>query len=307
MICFNTQPPEGGCPPRCRARCRRPAVSTHSRPKAAASSFLFFRNPHKSFNTQPPEGGCNTHHQSGKGRQVSTHSRPKAAAVMSGRPIDIADVSTHSRPKAAARGSASVSSTGAKFQHTAARRRLRRFILSPCKPCCFNTQPPEGGCARPHGTMPAWTEFQHTAARRRLLIRCSGGFCLGAFQHTAARRRLPDVMVYLCEKSQVSTHSRPKAAAQPLCRQPVHIARFNTQPPEGGCHTALQRLRQVFQFQHTAARRRLRAAWPIAGSGRRFQHTAARRRLRKFGAALFRPPRFQHTAARRRLHTQRRL
>ena len=35
--------------------------------------------------------------------------------------------------------------------------------------------------------------------------------------------------------SAVSTHSRPKAAAPPLLSVPAACARFNTQPPEGGC------------------------------------------------------------------------
>ena len=166
-----------------------------------------------------------------------------------------------------------------KFQHTAARRRLRRFILSPCKPCCFNTQPPEGGCARPHGTMPAWTEFQHTAARRRLLIRCSGGFCLGAFQHTAARRRLPDVMVYLCEKSQVSTHSRPKAAATATVFSSFNPSCFNTQPPEGGCQNSRNQRRAMQVSTHSRPKAAARhCSHHCRWSG--FQHTAARRRLR---------------------------
>ena len=54
---------------------------------------------------------------------------------------------------------------------------------------------------------------------------------------------------------------------------------FNTQPPEGGCidFIVAERLENV--FQHTAARRRLRAI--LAGSimAAQFQHTAARRRL----------------------------
>ena len=99
---FNTQPPEGGCPwPQCdrpgghrfqhtAARRRLPAalelartyglVSTHSRPKAAAS-LVEQRGP-----------------QSG----VSTHSRPKAAAHGIRFFVRVENVSTHSRPKAAA-------------------------------------------------------------------------------------------------------------------------------------------------------------------------------------------------------------
>ena len=55
---FNTQPPEGGCK-RCASRCLTGSlVSTHSRPKAAATSSIDA--------LEIP--------------QVSTHSRPKAAA-----------------------------------------------------------------------------------------------------------------------------------------------------------------------------------------------------------------------------------
>ena len=80
------------------------------------------------FNTQPPEGGwmdlqpdqCLLLH-------VSTHSRPKAAGATELVPGDKNGVSTHSRPKAAGKGCR-------------------------CKnacPCCFNTQPPEGGWRNP--------------------------------------------------------------------------------------------------------------------------------------------------------------
>ena len=78
--CFNTQPPEGGCqsleytgsPLRtfqhttARRRLRgflrlhngEKNVSTHNRPKAAASSSENLDSRSSSFNTQPPEGGC---------------------------------------------------------------------------------------------------------------------------------------------------------------------------------------------------------------------------------------------------------
>ena len=55
----------------------------------------------------------------------------------------------------------------------------------------------------------------------------------------------------------VSTHSRAKAAAHLLTRVRPLFIRFNTQPREGGCIFVTLRLGVVFQFQHTAARRRL--------------------------------------------------
>ena len=122
---FNTQPPEGGCGYNPRKTRAPPAVSTHSRPKAAAIFFaaLFIPiivsthsrpkaaaytkttpAPHKCcFNTQPPEGGCRCEGSPNDRIEiVSTHSRPKAAASPSRQLSPLQKVSTHSRPKAAA-------------------------------------------------------------------------------------------------------------------------------------------------------------------------------------------------------------
>ena len=123
-------------------------VSTHSRPKAAASAPMSPRERTKCFNTQPPEGGC--------GVMIVV--------------VIIGLVSTHSRPKAAARlqcGRGAI----ARFQHTAARRRLR-----------WGRSAGASGC-----------RFQHTAARRRLPKKSVTKSQSALFQHTAARRRLPDL------------------------------------------------------------------------------------------------------------------
>ena len=82
------------------------AVSTHSRPKAAAGR----------------------RYKMAKYTIVSTHSRPKAAAYKTWDFVSYCPVSTHSRPKAAAlAGLACVIPT--QFQHTAARRRLLNGLL----------------------------------------------------------------------------------------------------------------------------------------------------------------------------------
>ena len=60
-----------------------------------------------------------------------------------------------------------------------------------------------------------------------------------SFQHTAARRRLRIYHTLITKRENVSTHSRPKAAAQ------VKDVWLNN----------------VQEFQHTAARRRLRDNW----------------------------------------------
>ena len=77
--------------------------------------------------------------------------------------------------------------------------------------------------------------FQHTAARRRLRefgLVYAQGF---QFQHTAARRRLLKIGKLSCVANNVSTHSRPKAAALLGVSMEPEVESFNTQPPEGGC------------------------------------------------------------------------
>ena len=103
------------------------------------------------------------------------------------------------------------------FQHTAARRRLHNSFASYSRLVGFNTQPPEGGC---------WVVSQ-----------CSVKDF--AFQHTAARRRLQPLDWLTKGSDVVSTHSRPKAAAN---------SSKNHSPSHAG-------------FQHTAARRRLLQAF----------------------------------------------
>ena len=147
-------------------------VSTHSRPKAAAFCDPAAHWCLNGFNTQPPEGGCAMSHLDRPAVVVSTHSRPKAAAEDPRLAGDLhVVVSTHSRPKAAAwclsphcfanqmfqhtaarrrlPWPLSVPRKAALFQHTAARRRLPRSRNRSKTWACFNTQPPEGGCAVP--------------------------------------------------------------------------------------------------------------------------------------------------------------
>ena len=99
------------------------------------------------------------------------------------------------------------------------------------------------------------SRFQHTAARRRLDYLLPIRIRPKKFQHTAARRRLeqniktkivingfntqPPEGGWLLygrgrAESQVSTHSRPKAAGTTVDRKDVQQICFNTQPPEGG-------------------------------------------------------------------------
>ena len=56
---------------------------------------------------------------------------------------------------------------------------------------------------------------------------------------------------------QVSTHSRAEAAAHCFCGWLAIISSFNTQPRRGGCFLRDSHHKLNFQFQHTAAQRRL--------------------------------------------------
>ena len=121
------------------------------------------------------------------------------------------------------------------FQHTAARRRLQNGSICVC----------------------VMQKFQHTAARRRLRIEMIPTMLRQAFQHTAARRRLQPKSSNAFSDDGFNTQPRGGGCCVLPCLhgQPTS---FNTQPRGGGCY--LQALEQLVasEFQHTAARRRLR-------------------------------------------------
>ena len=144
------------------------------------------------------------------------------------------------------------------FQHTAARRRLLLALSIKLFHFSVSTHSrPKAAAFLRAWALPEIMRFQHTAARRRLRICwCTSKAPIKRFQHTAARRRLPFARAGRTILAQVSTHSRPKAAAK---------ARKNTVAAS--------------KFQHTAARRRLRIEIMPNFRNSGFQHTAARRRL----------------------------
>ena len=208
------------------------SVSTHSRPKAAA---LRLRAARMVGWFQHTAARRRLLHRSGGNvfiGMVSTHSRPKAAVCAFFGVLVSMTVSTHSRPKAAAR-STGHNRPSRVFQHTAARRRL----------------------VTADSSYQSHAVFQHTAARRRLTITIRRTKTRGSF-NTQPPEGGWIAYDFLRLASNVSTHSRPKAAG----------ARF----------LALISSRK---FQHTAARRRLVALAQSARLPGQFQHTAARRRL----------------------------
>ncbi len=121
---------------------------------------------------------------------ISTHSRAKAAGEPYKLVMGLEGISTHSRAKAAGQRPLLKHLT-AKFQLTAARRRLVRPVPERLmQPCHFNSQPREGGWETIECNTRRCTEFQLTAARRRLDASRTKPEVVAVFQLTAARRRL---------------------------------------------------------------------------------------------------------------------
>ena len=99
-------------------------VSPHRRPKAAGTVCKQTLNNKKGFNTQPPEGGWTYGFITGYNYIVSTHSRPKAAGWW--RLISETYLRRFNTqpPEGGWSGHPKAKPRGARFQHTAARRRL---------------------------------------------------------------------------------------------------------------------------------------------------------------------------------------
>ena len=126
-------------------------------------------------------------------------------------------VSTHSRPKAAA------------FNVLSGCFSNRRFNTQPPEGGCksastlafaivgFNTQPPEGGCLG-----------ENIQQRSDFLVSTHSHPKVAAANHWRAEAA-----------KEVSTHSHPKVAASTAINGLLEQARFNTQPPEGGCNCRL--------------------------------------------------------------------
>ena len=164
------------------------------------------------------------------------------------------------------------------FQHTAARRRLRRLHAGRMPFGIVSTHSrPKAAASRALRTA-ASRMFQHTAARRRLRLLVGWGCLKRGFQHTAARRRLRLLVGWGCLKRGFQ-HTAARRRLQIAARLMKELICFNTQPPEGGCLPKQHLSQTPTKFQHTAARRRLHK--PPEGHSWEdlFQHTAARRRL----------------------------
>ena len=166
---------------------------------------------------------------------VSTHSRPKAAAPVTRQIIKLPVVSTHSRPKAAATCHACCTCYCCRFNTQPPEGGCNRVVLILGVKCSFNTQPPEGGCGSALVNWLQVNKFQHTAARRRLRLQFLPKFLPLVVSTHSRPKAAANQTIKFTETLNVSTHSRPKAAAKIQKLVLTTSKCFNTQPPEGGC------------------------------------------------------------------------
>ena len=148
---------------------------------------------------------------------------------------DIKTVSTHSRAEAAAATKIKGGAITAEFQHTAARRRLRKSCnLSPNR-LAVSTHSRAEAAAVKVACVNIFNLFQHTAARRRLRVPALAYTDTFLFQHTAARRRLR--FVTIVTYFQCCFNTQPRGGGCVSNVDSVGMLRcFNTQPRGGGCY-----------------------------------------------------------------------
>ena len=254
-------------------------VSTHSRPKAAATMgraktlFQTFQHTaarrrlkwierlqsHAScFNTQPPEGGWRMTSASSSVRRVSTHSRPKAA-VLNKEHWLLRTEFQHTAARRRLVDRFAFFGTHFEFQHTAARRRLGLTPRLTSRSFGFNTQPPEGGCSFFVHNHLSLTCFNTQPPEGGCLVGYPAMLIPPVSTHSRPKAAGPGLLQQ-ARGNVVSTHSRPKAAENGFivstlaaefqhtaARRRLHCvfyweiqnSRFNTQPPEGGWYVAL--------------------------------------------------------------------
>ena len=165
-------------------------VSTHSRPKAAGDAWRHMTAKPKQFQHTAARRRLGTGIKRCIGLvKVSTHSRPKAAGQAGRNRRKVPAVSTHSRPKAAGTKPTAAPTAATAFQHTAARRRLGNYILSPFRLSVSTHSRPKTAGAESGGVFVPVPVSTHSRPK-------AAGYCL---KHSS---------FWLG----VSTHSRPKAA-----------------------------------------------------------------------------------------------
>ena len=169
IVCFNTQPHEGGCLPPTGGSGRTGLFQHTAARRRLPAHQKTTLQAMPGFNTQPRGGGCKTFSPGRYPPFLFQHTAARRRLPCVNRYFK-----------------------GDKlFQHTAARRRLLADKLTDALKDTVSTHSrAEAAAARVLCHFFALILFQHTAARRRLQITDEFHHFYPVFQHTAARRRL---------------------------------------------------------------------------------------------------------------------
>ena len=122
-----------------------PRVSTHSRPKAAGFSKIFYKRSSLFQLTAARRRLAILARASSYDLSVSTHSRPKAAGCRAVRHERHRCRFNSQPPEGGWASQHTPHHSAYRFQLTAARRRLATIAFASDAPVRFNSQPPEGG------------------------------------------------------------------------------------------------------------------------------------------------------------------
>ena len=172
--------------------------------------------------------------------RVSTHSRPKAAGLFYIRTLNHSTVSTHSRPKAAGIAPIQHPIHHFKFQLTAARRRLAPLPNKRAGELKFQLTAARRRLVNHRGII-VFVAVVSTHSRPKAAGTPAANSCSNTSVSTHSRPKAAGLIkVLLIIGFSVSTHSRPKAAGLGRRTSLVLVARFNSQPPEGGWNLKLK-------------------------------------------------------------------
>ena len=167
---------------------------------------------------------------------VSTHSRAEAAALDCGLVKPLQFVSTHSRAEAAAVVNIIIVIYVSRFQHTAARRRLRDYCLTKKGAKEVSTHSRAEAAAKKDNKT---NRINHVSTHSRAEAAAIKDFAMEINRlsfNTQPRGGGCDLVTLPNgHKGLVSTHSRAEAAALDNIFNDRFCQSFNTQPRGGGC------------------------------------------------------------------------
>ena len=120
---FNTQPPEGGCWLKADNRCRYVCFNTQP-PEGGCLLAVPSLAIACCFNTQPPEGGCPVHYMAIRNIGSFNTQPPEGGCISDCLPCIADRMFQHTAARRRLRRAANIIFIAFRFQHTAARRRL---------------------------------------------------------------------------------------------------------------------------------------------------------------------------------------